>query len=59
MKSVKGLSGLGVIKNIGQPELDVELDQQLMAMYGVTTADANAVIICAMFFSLLIFPPYF
>jgi len=44
MKSVKGLSDLGVIKNIGQPELDVELDQQRMAMYGVTTADANAVI---------------
>ena len=44
MKSVKGLSDLGVIKNIGQPELDVELDQQRMAMYGVSTADANAVI---------------
>jgi cobalt-zinc-cadmium resistance protein CzcA len=44
MKSVKGLTDLGVIKNIGQPELDVDLDQQRMAMYGVSTADANAVI---------------
>jgi len=44
MKSVKGLTDLGVIKNIGQPELDIELNQQKMSLYGVTTADANAVI---------------
>ncbi|HMC83869.1 MAG TPA: efflux RND transporter permease subunit, partial [Chitinophagaceae bacterium] len=34
----------GVIKNIGQPELRIDLDQNKMALYGVTTADANAVI---------------
>jgi cobalt-zinc-cadmium resistance protein CzcA len=44
MKSVKGLTDLGVIKNIGQPELDIELNQQKMSLYGVSTADANAVI---------------
>jgi len=44
MKSVHGLADLGVIKNIGQPELDIELNQQRMAFYGVSTADANAVI---------------
>ncbi len=32
-----------MIRNIGQPELDIDLDQS-MALYGVTTADANAVI---------------
>jgi len=44
LKKVRGISDLGVIKNIGQPELDIELDQQKMALYGVSTADANAVI---------------
>ncbi len=44
LRSVKGISDLGIIKNIGQPELDIDLDQQKMAMYGVATADANAVI---------------
>ena len=44
LKSVKGITDLGVIKNIGQPELDIDLNQQNMALYGVSTADANAVI---------------
>lgn len=44
MKSVRGLTDLGVIKNIGQPELDIDLNQQKMAFYGVSTSDANAVI---------------
>jgi len=44
LKTVKGIEDLGVIKNIGQPELDINLDQQKMALYGVATADANAVI---------------
>ena len=44
LKTVDGIEDLGVIKNIGQPELDIDLDQSKMALYGVTTADANAVI---------------
>jgi heavy metal efflux system protein len=44
LKGVRGISDLGVIKNIGQPELDIDLDQDKMALYGVATADANAVI---------------
>jgi len=47
LKNVKGISDLGVIHNIGQPELDVNLDQQKMALYGVATADANAVVAMA------------
>ena len=47
LKTVKGIEDLGVIKNIGQPELDINLDQQKMALYGVATADANAVIAMA------------
>ena len=44
---LRGISDLGVIHNIGQPELDVNLDQQKMALYGVATADANAVVAMA------------
>ncbi|MEO7119653.1 MAG: CusA/CzcA family heavy metal efflux RND transporter [Ginsengibacter sp.] len=44
LKTVRGIEDLGVIKNLGQPELDIDLDQQKMAIYGVATADANAVI---------------
>jgi len=44
LKKVRGIGDLGVIKNIGQPELDIDLDQQKMGLYGVATADANAVI---------------
>ena len=44
LKNVKGITDLGVIRNIGQPELDIDLDQSRMALYGVSTADANAVI---------------
>ncbi len=44
MKKIKGVEDLGVIKNIGQPELRIDLDQTKMALYGVTTADANAII---------------
>jgi heavy metal efflux system protein len=44
LKKVYGIEDLGVIRNIGQPELDIDLNQQKMALYGVATADANAVI---------------
>jgi cobalt-zinc-cadmium resistance protein CzcA len=44
LKKVRGITDLGVIKNIGQPELDIDLNQQKMALYGVSTVDANAVI---------------
>jgi cobalt-zinc-cadmium resistance protein CzcA len=47
LKTVRGIEDLGVIHNIGQPELDVNLDQQKMALYGVATADANAVLAMA------------
>jgi cobalt-zinc-cadmium resistance protein CzcA len=44
LKTVKGIEDLGVIRNIGQPELDIDLQQEAMGLYGVSTADANAVI---------------
>lgn len=44
MKDVDGVRDLGIIRNVGQPELSVLLHDHLMALYGVTTADAQAVI---------------
>jgi cobalt-zinc-cadmium resistance protein CzcA len=44
LKTVKGIDDLGVLRNLGQPEFRIELDQRKMALYGVATADANAVI---------------
>jgi cobalt-zinc-cadmium resistance protein CzcA len=44
LKTVEGIEDLGVIRNIGQPELRIELDEVKMAQFGVSTADCNAVI---------------
>jgi cobalt-zinc-cadmium resistance protein CzcA len=47
LKNIRGVDDLGVIASIGLPELDINLDQQKMAQYGVATADANSVIAMA------------
>ncbi|UOQ53946.1 efflux RND transporter permease subunit [Hymenobacter cellulosivorans] len=44
LKNIEGIDDLGLLRNIGQPELHVELDEQRMASYGVSKADANAVL---------------
>ncbi|MBS1949059.1 MAG: efflux RND transporter permease subunit, partial [Bacteroidetes bacterium] len=44
LKDVKGIEDLGIMHNIGQPEIDINLDQHKMALYGVASAQANAVI---------------
>lgn len=44
LSKVRGIEDLGIIKNLGQPELRIELDQQKMDLYGVQTADADAVV---------------
>jgi cobalt-zinc-cadmium resistance protein CzcA len=44
LKNVKGIEDLGIMHNIGQPEIDINLDQQKMALYGVASVQANAVI---------------
>jgi cobalt-zinc-cadmium resistance protein CzcA len=40
----KRIRDLGIMRNLGQPELSIVLDEQKMGVYGVTTADANSVI---------------
>ncbi|MDR1757995.1 MAG: CusA/CzcA family heavy metal efflux RND transporter [Bacteroidales bacterium] len=44
MKEIRGIEDLGIIRNIGHPEIQIDLDQNKMALYGVTASDANAVI---------------
>ncbi len=44
LTDVRGIEDLGVLRNLGQPEFRIELDQQKMALYGINTADAQAVI---------------
>lgn len=44
IQNIPGVKDAGILKNIGQPEFRILLDQSKMAAYGVRTADANAVI---------------
>ena len=44
MKDIRGVADLGVIRNLGQPEFRIELDENKMALYNVATADCNSVI---------------
>ncbi|HXS36509.1 MAG TPA: CusA/CzcA family heavy metal efflux RND transporter [Flavipsychrobacter sp.] len=44
LRTVRGVEDLGVLRNLGQPEFHIELNQEKMALYGVNIADANAVI---------------
>ena len=44
LKTVRGIDDLGVLRNIGQPELHVDLDERRMASYGVNKVDANSVL---------------
>ncbi|MET0298601.1 MAG: efflux RND transporter permease subunit, partial [Flavitalea sp.] len=44
LKNVEGITDLAILHNLGQPELRINLNQQKMALYGVTAEDANAVI---------------
>ncbi len=44
LKTIKGIEDLGILRNMGQPELQINLNQSKMAQYGVEAADANAVI---------------
>lgn len=44
LQTISGITDVGVIKNIGQPQILIDLNQTKMAIYGVSTAAANAVI---------------
>ena len=44
IQHVDGIKDLGILRNVGQPEMGILLDEEKMAIYGVTKADAQAVI---------------
>lgn len=44
IKDIEGIKDAGILRNVGQPEISVILDEEKMALYGVATADAQAVI---------------
>ncbi|HEX5168470.1 MAG TPA: CusA/CzcA family heavy metal efflux RND transporter [Cyclobacteriaceae bacterium] len=44
IKNVPGIKDVGILRNIGQPEISVILDEEKMAIYGVTKREAQAVI---------------
>lgn len=44
LEKVEGIKDLGVLRNIGQPEISITLDQEKMARYGIAISDAEAVI---------------
>jgi len=41
---VEGVKDIGILRNIGQPEMSILLDEEKMAIYGVTKATAQAMI---------------
>jgi len=44
IQNVPGIKDVGILRNVGQPEVSVILDEEKMAIYGVTKAEAQAVI---------------
>jgi cobalt-zinc-cadmium resistance protein CzcA len=44
LRTIPGVRDLGVMRNIGQPELSILLDEERMAAFGVSAADAQAVV---------------
>jgi heavy metal efflux system protein len=44
IRDVPGIKDIGILRNLGQPEISVVLNEEKMAIYGVTKADAQAVI---------------
>lgn len=44
MKPIRGITDLGVIRNIGQPELQINIDEMRLARYGVSKADVQSIV---------------
>ncbi|MBN9284444.1 MULTISPECIES: CusA/CzcA family heavy metal efflux RND transporter [Flavobacterium] len=44
IRNIDGIKDVGILRNVGQPEVSVILDREKMAAYGVTLADAQAVL---------------
>ena len=44
IENVDGIKDVGILRNVGQPEVSVVLDRERMAAFGVKVADAQAVL---------------
>lgn len=44
IKTVPGIKDVGILRNVGQPEISVLLDEEKMAIYGVQKKDAQSII---------------
>ena len=44
IQPVDGIKDVGILRNVGQPEISVLLDEEKMAIYGVKKADAQSMI---------------
>ncbi len=44
IKNVPGIKDVGILRNVGQPEISVLLDEEKMAIYGVQKSDAQSII---------------
>jgi cobalt-zinc-cadmium resistance protein CzcA len=44
INNVPGIKDVGILRNLGQPELSVSLDEEKMAIYGVMKAEAQGII---------------
>ncbi len=44
VEDVDGIKDVGILRNIGQPEISVVLDEERMAIYGVSKADVQSLI---------------
>lgn len=44
IEPVEGIKDIGILKNLGQPEISVVLDREKMAAYGIDLSEAQAVL---------------
>lgn len=44
IEKVQGIKDVGILRNIGQPEISIVLDEEKIGLYGITKAEAQAVI---------------
>ena len=44
IENISGIKDVGILRNVGQPEISVVLDREKMAAYGIKVADAQAVL---------------
>lgn len=44
MRPIRGITDLGVLRNVGQPELQINLDEARLARYGVNKADVQSIV---------------